>query len=248
MPASINLVGRKFDCLLVTKSTDFRENGCKVWECLCDCGKTKLIRTSVLKISGFCSPNCKMIPKKNALKLEGQKFGRLLVVKKIGTKKNNSIWLCKCDCGKEKEVLGRSLKHWGIKSCGCLVSPKYSGKILQSMFNRIKENAKFRKLEFLLTVEYLDKIFKQQNERCALSGISISFNKPGYARNKNLKGNVSLDRIDSSKGYVEGNVQWVDKNVNIAKQALTDEQFVELCKNVVKYQNEKTKTSRPQNQ
>lgn len=43
------------------------------------------------------------------------------------------------------------------------------------------------------------------------------------------EGTASLDRIDSSRGYVEGNVQWVHKDVNFMKQALSQERFVELC-------------------
>lgn len=41
---------------------------------------------------------------------------------------------------------------------------------------------------------------------------------------------ISLDRIDSTKGYIEGNVQWVHKSVNIMKSTLTQEQFINFCK------------------
>lgn len=41
---------------------------------------------------------------------------------------------------------------------------------------------------------------------------------------------ASLDRIDSSKGYVEGNVQWVHKDVNYIKQDLEESYFKKLCK------------------
>lgn len=54
-------------------------------------------------------------------KLEGQKFGRLLVVKKMNNDKwRHSRWLCKCDCGKEKIILGYNLQDGHTKSCGCL--------------------------------------------------------------------------------------------------------------------------------
>ena len=54
--------------------------------------------------------------------LVGQKFGRWIVIKK-GNKENKSkdiYWLCKCDCGNEKEVSARVLKSNQSKSCGCL--------------------------------------------------------------------------------------------------------------------------------
>lgn len=40
---------------------------------------------------------------------------------------------------------------------------------------------------------------------------------------------MSLDRIDSSRGYEVGNVQWVTKYVNWAKNDLSQEDFINLC-------------------
>jgi len=57
-------------------------------------------------------------------KLTDKKFGRLTVVSegksqklKNGTRK---YWLCKCDCGNEKQVISNSLVKGKTKSCGCL--------------------------------------------------------------------------------------------------------------------------------
>lgn len=53
--------------------------------------------------------------------LSGQRFGRLIVIeRKNNDKKGNSRWLCKCDCGRTKIILGSSLKSGLTKSCGCL--------------------------------------------------------------------------------------------------------------------------------
>ena len=40
----------------------------------------------------------------------------------------------------------------------------------------------------------------------------------------------SLDRIDSNNGYVEGNVQWVHKDVNMMKKDYNQEYFINICK------------------
>ncbi len=51
--------------------------------------------------------------------LINQKFGRLIVLKDIGrTKTGRVIWLCRCDCGKEKAINGHELGR--TLSCGCL--------------------------------------------------------------------------------------------------------------------------------
>ena len=51
--------------------------------------------------------------------LIGQRFGRLIVEKKVPSKSNRARWLCKCDCGQYKEVDGNHLKRNEILSCGC---------------------------------------------------------------------------------------------------------------------------------
>jgi len=43
---------------------------------------------------------------------------------------------------------------------------------------------------------------------------------------------VSVDRIDSSKGYVPGNVQLVCKWVNLAKQDYSNEDMLAVLKEV----------------
>lgn len=55
-----------------------------------------------------------------ALNLEGQRFTRLTVLRRVeNNKKGQSRWLCKCDCGKEVVVAGHYLKSGNTKSCGC---------------------------------------------------------------------------------------------------------------------------------
>ena len=56
--------------------------------------------------------------------LTGQRFGRLTVLGRDGTKKycfdTTPTWRCRCDCGKECIVLGRNLRSGATRSCGCL--------------------------------------------------------------------------------------------------------------------------------
>ena len=59
-----------------------------------------------------------------AMKLTGKKFGHLTVIRQMtGDEKlipvKNSVWLCKCDCGKEKQIVSINLTLGRTKSCGC---------------------------------------------------------------------------------------------------------------------------------
>ena len=52
--------------------------------------------------------------------LSGLKFGRLTVIERYQEKDKKGVhWLCKCECGTETIVMGKSLKNGKTKSCGC---------------------------------------------------------------------------------------------------------------------------------
>src|SRR5262245_49738273 len=52
--------------------------------------------------------------------ITGQRFGRLLVLYKIGKNKHNlTLWLCQCDCSKTIVTDVSSLRTGNTKSCGC---------------------------------------------------------------------------------------------------------------------------------
>ena len=53
----------------------------------------------------------------------GNRYGRLTVlqpIEKLGPN-NRLVWLCKCDCGTQKEIIGKNLRSGNTKSCGCLI-------------------------------------------------------------------------------------------------------------------------------
>ena len=53
--------------------------------------------------------------------LIGQKFGKLMVIKRNGSDKHGkALWLCKCECGNEVSIRGSRLISGYTKSCGCL--------------------------------------------------------------------------------------------------------------------------------
>tara|TARA_R110000803_G_scaffold209344_1_gene278831 strand:- start:98 stop:394 length:297 start_codon:yes stop_codon:yes gene_type:complete len=93
----------------------------------------------------------------------------------------------------------------------------------------MKYAANKRNIVFDIKIEYLQRLIEKQNFRCALSGVTLTPIKTV----KKSSHNCSVDRIDSDKGYIKGNVQWVETKINIAKHIQTQEEFVEMCKRVV---------------
>jgi len=69
-------------------------------------------------------------------------------------------------------------------------------------------------------------LYSEQEGCCALTGWPIEWPEKG------LTSTVSIDRIDSSEGYLKGNVQLLHKDVNMAKQQYGQDYFIEMCKSV----------------
>lgn len=56
-----------------------------------------------------------------ALKLAGQRFGRLAVERRGPSDPHDGAqWWCRCECGKEVLVVASSLRSGRTRSCGCL--------------------------------------------------------------------------------------------------------------------------------
>ena len=91
----------------------------------------------------------------------------------------------------------------------------------------LKFSALKRKITWDLDGWYLMNLFEKQNRQCAISGYDIVFCETTERPNEQT---ASLDRIDSSKGYLEGNVQWVHKDVNKMKWDLDQDTFIKWCK------------------
>lgn len=53
--------------------------------------------------------------------LTGKKFGRLSVIERVSNSKDGrTMWKCRCDCGNERIIMGKSLRNGHTQSCGCL--------------------------------------------------------------------------------------------------------------------------------
>ncbi len=135
MPSLKDLTGQKFGRLTVmhraedyisptTGNTQIR------WHCRCECGNEVDIQASSLRHGKTMSCGCyrrelvSSSVKRHAEDLSGRMFGRLTVLYRaedyIGSSGNRiPKWHCRCECGKEVNVLGSKLKNGSTQSCGC---------------------------------------------------------------------------------------------------------------------------------
>lgn len=171
--------------------------------------------------------------------LLNKRFGALVVAEVLGNNKAGNL-KCKfvCDCG--------SIKFWpvwkvvrvGRRSCGCNSTRRKTphrdvGQIGHYHWKQIQRGAKRGKsgrvLAFTISQEYAWGLFVEQKGRCKLTGLEISMSDS----------TASFDRIDSRKGYVQGNVQWVHRKVNVLKMDLPEWEFFEWCRLVAAHNSPK---------
>jgi hypothetical protein len=143
--------------------------------------------------------------------LRGKKFGRLTVISVFGkTKSFNTIWLCKCDCGKEVTVINTNLTRGNSKSCGCV------------NIEKICE----RNTTHGMTGTPLYKVWVSMRNRCNTKscstykyyggrGIKIcnewqEFNNfYNWALKNGFKEELTLDRKNNNGNYEPSNCRWV---------------------------------------
>jgi hypothetical protein len=173
------------------------------------------------------------------LNIIGKRFGKLIAIERLDLICDNFggkryQWKFLCDCGNEYIAIGSSVKKGRIKSCGCNKNNKdkngnWKGymSISGSVLGHYKKHAIRRNIEFNVDIEYLYEILQKQGNKCPYSGIELLMErKDTYCRTTI---NASLDRIDSNKGYIKGNIQWVYTPINFMKGTLSHEEFINLC-------------------
>lgn len=168
--------------------------------------------------------------------LTNQRFGKLVALERTKERRQgHTMWECLCDCGERSLVRLGDLTRPGpgsVRSCGCAKYSKgpengwWGGArhVSGTCFGSIRRNAAARGIKMGITIEYVDGLLEKQSFRCALTGWPIV-----------VDDTASLDRIDSGKGYEAGNVQWVHKDVNIAKNVFSTDHFDSICVAVVTY-------------
>lgn len=160
-------------------------------------------------------------------------------LKRIDSLKSDSK-KCRSCSNKEKHL--NNVKNKVISHKGYSSGHQGTGDLSKTQLFRIKNGCEKRKIEWdknYMNTDNLWDLMVAQNHRCKLSGIEITLSKgkntPMQTNHRNLDYSgwtASLDRINSNKGYIKGNVQWVHRNINIMKNSYDQDYFIDLCKKI----------------
>ncbi len=119
--------------------------------------------------------------------------------------------------------------------CSNQIKKYISTKYCDMKCNQIK---RAKDIEILVTKDDIMKILIEQNGYCALSGNKLTFilgTKSKINQHEISELNMSIDRKDSTKNYIKDNIQLISTSLNYMKSDLTDDEFIELCKIISKY-------------
>lgn len=112
-----DIAGMRFGKLIAIEYVGKDAHNFALWRCKCDCGEETITRGSALRRGEVKSCGCLHRPD-----LSGQRFGRLVVLEKVGVdERRHSLWKCQCDCGSQTVVTATSLLTGHTQSCGCLM-------------------------------------------------------------------------------------------------------------------------------
>ena len=180
-------------------------------------------------------------------------------IKKYKVNRKLTTFICP-NCGQESDKptseYNRNVKLGRNSFCSRSCSVTYGNKHRSQKHNKSKENiehlksisnnhrdeftpfrytlrnAKKRFKEFDLDLEYLKELWEIQDGICPYTKIKLTL--PEYKNTiEDARIRASLDRIDPSKGYVKGNVQFISTSINYMKNDLSHEETIEFIKTIV---------------
>jgi hypothetical protein len=170
---------------------------------------------------------------KSSLSYVGQTYGRLIILEQYSHKKSIRF-KCRCECGNITDVRKDNLiTKADTVSCGCRLEELHQERRekgideVSAMWSRAKYRAKQKGIDF--TIEQEDIIIP---DRCPLLGIELVCHRGKGSQQGN---SPSLDRIDSTKGYIKGNVWVISNRANTLKNDASLQELQTLVENLKCY-------------
>lgn len=167
------------------------------WECRCmDCSSIRVVRSETLRAGRPETCVCRRL-----VDLTGKRFGKWNVVQRTDrvSPGYDRFWLCRCDCGTEREVRRQTLIKGESTSCGCKRFHGMTHSPVYCVWNGMRQRCRNKK-----SAEYPDyggrgiKMCDQWFQSIKQFALDVGPRPTGK----------TLDRINNDGNYEPGNVRW----------------------------------------
>jgi hypothetical protein len=238
--SGVDLTGKQFSEWTVISRDEAPINGRTRWICECSCGTYRAITSDSL-LRG----KSKSCGSSIHFSVAGEKFGEWKVLKKSSAK---DYWLCRCSCGKFKDVHISSLRSGNSKSCGCTTrttlqqSVHLDEKLIGiSKFEGISEN---ELIQQWTTKERPENTFGGTSNRDLLDFIhgvvtKLKIHKDFFFDYKELTNElfVSLKlELTATEKYAFGKQYYIDYCIYIAKKYIREQNLLiqrKSCRKII---------------
>lgn len=147
--------------------------------------------------------------------MTGQRFGRLVVVRRAGRINSQTHWLCRCDCGGDVVASRSHLRLGHTVACGCR-----QREMRAALHERSRTHGEsFGTREFICWKSMIQRCHDESSKsyrRWGALGIRVCDEWRGPGGYERFLAHVgrkptalhTIDRIDNTRGYEPGNVRW----------------------------------------
>jgi hypothetical protein len=138
-------------------------------------------------------------------------------------KKLNRSNFCTRSCVGKFHISNFGDKNWNLKD-----NHRDEYTMFKYYMKSINDRRGSKGLDVNITLEDLKTQWELQNGLCKFSGVELILS----THSKIIKDPIhsaSVDRIDSKKGYIKGNIVWVSRSINYMKNEMSDDSVWELC-------------------
>jgi len=158
--------------------------------------------------------------------MENLRVGRLVVLQLHSRNANyNKRWLCQCDCGNTKVVLGDKLKNGNTQSCGC-----YQQEFRQALETvAAKERRTYTRKSYQAMMARCYNPKTPSFSRYGAKGLTVCdrwrFGENGrsgwdcfYEDMGPRAEALSIDRLNNEQGYAPENCRWATQEQQLANR------------------------------